>query len=217
MPAGAAPRVHGAVLDASTRCTLCNEEDCVEAQVASSRPTTSTPCRSRPHRTLGAVRRHGRRRRRRQRSICRRAHVDLTDGDDGVARIRWRRRQTRPYRRSLRHSTCRLFDRGWRHVGWMPRRTPRRAAGSLPNPVWKLLPKDLEWLLEGKRGPVTTVHPLGGCAMADACRSTAWSTTSGVCSHRKAARPRPTPQRGTRTSWCSTARSSRRRSARIRR
>jgi len=37
----------------------------------------------------------------------------------------------------------------------------------LPNPVWRLLPKDLEGLVSQPRGPVLTVHPLGGCAMGD--------------------------------------------------
>lgn len=41
------------------------------------------------------------------------------------------------------------------------------AAGGtvLPNPLWRLLPEDMEFLVQGSRGPVLTVHPLGGCAM----------------------------------------------------
>lgn len=35
----------------------------------------------------------------------------------------------------------------------------------LPNPVWRLLPESLEDLVSQPRGPVLTVHPLGGCAM----------------------------------------------------
>jgi cholesterol oxidase len=35
----------------------------------------------------------------------------------------------------------------------------------LPNPAWRLLPADTEFLVRGQRGPVLTVHPLGGCAM----------------------------------------------------
>lgn len=33
----------------------------------------------------------------------------------------------------------------------------------LPNPMWKLLPDDMAYLLKGRRGPLLTVHPLGGC------------------------------------------------------
>jgi cholesterol oxidase len=33
----------------------------------------------------------------------------------------------------------------------------------LPNPMWRLLPERLESLLGRARGPVLTVHPLGGC------------------------------------------------------
>jgi cholesterol oxidase len=39
----------------------------------------------------------------------------------------------------------------------------------LPNPMWKLLPDDMAYLLNGRRGPLLTVHPLGGCPIgADA-------------------------------------------------
>lgn len=37
----------------------------------------------------------------------------------------------------------------------------------LPNPAWKPLPESMMFLANGERGPLTTVHPLGGCAMAD--------------------------------------------------
>jgi len=38
----------------------------------------------------------------------------------------------------------------------------------IPNPMWKVLPKDIGQMLEGGEigGAVLTVHPLGGCAMA---------------------------------------------------
>jgi cholesterol oxidase len=35
----------------------------------------------------------------------------------------------------------------------------------LDNPLWKLLPKTLELLVSQPRGPVLTVHPLGGCSI----------------------------------------------------
>jgi choline dehydrogenase-like flavoprotein/pimeloyl-ACP methyl ester carboxylesterase len=37
----------------------------------------------------------------------------------------------------------------------------------LPNPLWQLLPDKMQMLLDDKRGPLLTVHPLGGCPMAD--------------------------------------------------
>jgi len=40
-------------------------------------------------------------------------------------------------------------------------------AAVLPNPVWRPLPDVLEQLYGMARGPVLTVHPLGGCAMGE--------------------------------------------------
>jgi cholesterol oxidase len=37
----------------------------------------------------------------------------------------------------------------------------------IANPMWRLLPPKLERLVTQPRGPVLTVHPLGGCPMAD--------------------------------------------------
>ena len=37
----------------------------------------------------------------------------------------------------------------------------------LPNPMWRLLPEKLDYLLGGETGPLLTVHPLGGCPMGD--------------------------------------------------
>ncbi len=37
----------------------------------------------------------------------------------------------------------------------------------LPNPVWRLLPQKLSFLLDEARGPTLTVHPLGGCPLGD--------------------------------------------------
>ena len=39
----------------------------------------------------------------------------------------------------------------------------------LPNPAWQLLPQRLSGILGTKRGPLLTVHPLGGCAMGSTC------------------------------------------------
>jgi cholesterol oxidase len=38
---------------------------------------------------------------------------------------------------------------------------------TLPNPLWRPLPEAMEQALNVPRGPVVTVHPLGGCGMAD--------------------------------------------------
>lgn len=38
---------------------------------------------------------------------------------------------------------------------------------TIANPLWQLLPPKMAELLRAPRGPLLTVHPLGGCAMAD--------------------------------------------------
>ncbi|RDL47058.1 Cholesterol oxidase [Ensifer sp. M14] len=90
------------------------------------------------------------------------------DGDpnavdrDGIARIRWDNLQTLP-----------VFDRQVEALAALTKDTGGRL---IPNPVWKLLPADLTWLLKDQRGPLVTFHPLGGCAMAD-------SGAEGVVDH----------------------------------
>lgn len=37
----------------------------------------------------------------------------------------------------------------------------------LPNPVWRPVPDKFDFMVKGQRGPVLTVHPLGGCAMGN--------------------------------------------------
>lgn len=55
-----------------------------------------------------------------------------------------------------------LFAKGIAGLGERPGQ-PKPAF--LPNPMWRLLPPDLEFLVKGARGPALTVHPLGGCPM----------------------------------------------------
>ena len=54
-----------------------------------------------------------------------------------------------------------------RRHDWLAARLQARGARLLANPLWRLLPADMEFLLGDQRGPMITVHPLGGCAMAD--------------------------------------------------
>jgi cholesterol oxidase len=72
---------------------------------------------------------------------------------DGIARMRWDKLQDLP-----------VFDKQVKTLSDLTKHSGGRA---IPNPVWKLLPAEMTWLLKNQRGPLTTVHPLGGCAMAD--------------------------------------------------
>ncbi|WP_141101016.1 alpha/beta fold hydrolase [Roseateles aquatilis] len=47
------------------------------------------------------------------------------------------------------------------------RRLAPLGARLLRNPMWQLLPPEMAFLLGGARGPMLSVHPLGGCAMGD--------------------------------------------------
>lgn len=61
---------------------------------------------------------------------------------------------------------------------WQSRLADGVASGAtvFANPLWRPLPAKLERLLGRPRGPMITVHPLGGCAMAD-------SSAAGVVNH----------------------------------
>lgn len=50
---------------------------------------------------------------------------------------------------------------------WLAGRVEAAGLGGqvLPNPMWRLLPEDMEQMLGARRGPLLTVHPLGGCPM----------------------------------------------------
>ncbi|MDT9000010.1 GMC family oxidoreductase N-terminal domain-containing protein [Paucibacter sp. APW11] len=50
---------------------------------------------------------------------------------------------------------------------WLARRLQTQGARLLANPVWRLLPQEMDFLAGGARGPMLSVHPLGGCAMGD--------------------------------------------------
>ncbi len=68
-----------------------------------------------------------------------------------------------------------LMDYSWRQADAAFRRGGE-GASVLPNPLWRPVPASLDPLLQGKRGPMLTVHPLGGCAMAE-------SADQGVVNH----------------------------------
>ncbi|MDN3919654.1 alpha/beta fold hydrolase [Roseateles violae] len=53
-----------------------------------------------------------------------------------------------------------------RHA-WLQARLRAQGGRLLANPLWRLLPAGLQHLLGDARGPMISVHPLGGCAMGD--------------------------------------------------
>ncbi|TPJ52335.1 alkaline phosphatase D family protein [Mesorhizobium sp. B2-6-4] len=72
---------------------------------------------------------------------------------DGIARMRWGKLPNLP-----------VFDAQIEVLAGLAKNSGGRV---IANPFWQLLPAELTWLLQGKRGALTTVHPLGGCTMAD--------------------------------------------------
>ena len=54
-----------------------------------------------------------------------------------------------------------IYDRQMEALEALASKEPQ--AEVLANPLWRLLPKDIEFLFDSRRGPPLTVHPLGGC------------------------------------------------------
>jgi choline dehydrogenase-like flavoprotein len=52
-----------------------------------------------------------------------------------------------------------------RLVAALPAEDPARPPSLVTNPMWRLIPDKLSTLVSQPRGPVLTVHPLGGCAI----------------------------------------------------
>ncbi len=50
---------------------------------------------------------------------------------------------------------------------WLRDHLQARGQRLLANPLWEILPEAMGFLVEDRKGPMLTVHPLGGCAMAD--------------------------------------------------
>jgi choline dehydrogenase-like flavoprotein len=63
----------------------------------------------------------------------------------------------------------------------------------IANPMWRLLPEGLENLVSQPRGPVLTVHPLGGCPMADEVKGGVVDEWGGVFDGRCRSRVQPLP------------------------
>lgn len=72
---------------------------------------------------------------------------------DGAIRVRWPRLRQHPvFQRQI--DALRRLASAWGRGGRV-----------LPNPMWDLVPESMRSLLDDRRGPLLTVHPLGGCAM----------------------------------------------------
>ncbi|AXQ29174.1 hypothetical protein D0B54_10960 [Solimonas sp. K1W22B-7] len=87
-------------------------------------------------------------------SLCLEGEVESQQGDGHVAVV-WPGLPQRP-----------LFDAQLRKIDSM-----RSAAGfggrTIPNPLWRFLPESMAFLVQNERGPLASVHPLGGCPMGD--------------------------------------------------
>ena len=86
------------------------------------------------------------------------------EADDGGLTVDWPQARDDP-RLARHHDTL---------ARWL--KNSKLGGTALSNPMWRLLPAQLEPLLGSQRGPLLTVHPLGGCPMGD-------SAASGVVNH----------------------------------
>ena len=111
----------------------------------------------------------------------RRRDPELVDSRDHGRRRSGRRDRARRRRRRSRRRRCgaralagsarssHLFRRD---QGAAPSWGETRASTAKCRPIhsWQLLPDDVQFLFDDKRGPLLTVHPLGGCPMGEAAR-----------------------------------------------
>ncbi len=84
-------------------------------------------------------------------------HIALDDTPfgiekDGTAVLRWTVDEAETFAQGIDELSNLTKDTGGRLIA---------------NPLWRLLPEELSFLTGGQKGPVTTVHPLGGVIMAD--------------------------------------------------
>ncbi|OUS27030.1 hypothetical protein A9Q99_17660 [Gammaproteobacteria bacterium 45_16_T64] len=80
---------------------------------------------------------------------------EYTENSDGALRVRWPELPTQA-----------VFDQ---QISTLNNLAKQSAVGgrTLANPMWKLLPQSLNEVLSIPKGPLLTVHPLGGCGMGD--------------------------------------------------
>lgn len=50
---------------------------------------------------------------------------------------------------------------------WLREHLRARGQRLIANPLWEILPEAMAFMIEDRKGPMLTVHPLGGCGMAD--------------------------------------------------
>ena len=79
---------------------------------------------------------------------------DEKDGD-GAVRVRWPEARDHP-----------VFRQGIKSLQALGK-TSHIEGEVQSNPIWQLLPEELQFLFDNRRGALLTVHPLGGCPMGD--------------------------------------------------
>ncbi|MFM1991961.1 MAG: hypothetical protein RJA99_4918 [Pseudomonadota bacterium] len=88
---------------------------------------------------------------------------DGTDAEPGTATIDWPSAGDQP-----------VFDAQIERLKALVAKLPKAPGGPpptvLPNPAWRLLPPEVERMIGKVRGPLFSVHPLGGCAMGRSVR-----------------------------------------------
>lgn len=82
----------------------------------------------------------------------RRRRADTRE-QEGRVRIKWAEVRRSPVMQRDYASAADTLQRG------------AQGAAVLPNPLWQPLPAAMDFLVGNERGPVLTVHPLGGCPM----------------------------------------------------
>jgi len=75
---------------------------------------------------------------------------------DGAVRVRWPEARDHP-----------IFQQGIKSLQELGEASGIHGEVQ-SNPIWQLLPEELQFLFDDRRGALLTVHPLGGCPMGDA-------------------------------------------------